>query len=699
MGPYITPSTIIQPTAIHITSTQSIDEKWAGNIITVESASDVILTLPSCSNCTGYKFTFIRVNNTTGMFKLVSSDGAAIKLIDYLNGLISATNIQSDGGVEFIDSPIELFSNGTSWIGGKISYGFHDSDVPATGISDTKLDTISTNGKVANSATTATNTNTADAIVTRDASGDFIAGSITSDTGIITDTITEKTLLNGVSIEGCLIKDGAVALANSVATGAITNDMIEVGTIEDSRLATISSVGKVANSATTATDSNEVNAIVARDASGGFTAGELTLTNVVFDEGGTEITKGVRGPTIDTALAIPYVLVSFTGDSFVPTYGPIPFYEGSGGAFVDGKPAAPALGRAYDNQGTARLDWGTQLNATLDGLSEYTFCCWANFNALSGSIIHHQDDSANRFTLQFSGSNLRWLASSTSILGGTALSTGVWYWICVVQAGGVASIYINNVLDGIDNSVGNLNTSALYSTAMFSRGNGESTSNCILDDVSIYTTGISDSQRAAIFANGGNGSGDPSTALSIARWEDNLGNRLLNSGVLVDNSGVLYPGVDGVQDCGSATNRWNDIYATNATIQTSDINQKRDIIPLGNLIQDPKAFIMSLQPVIFKWKDFQYYDPIDKAEKTKTHTRNHFGLIAQEVEDVLDSQGIDKAQFAAWTRDEATGLQGLRYMEFVPILIKANQQLISAVSQMNLTITALEARISALENP
>lgn len=226
MGPYITPSTIIQPTAIHITSTQLVDEKWAGNIITVESASDVILTLPTCSNCTGYKFTFIRINNTTGMFKLVSSDGAAIKLVDYLNGLISATSIQSDGGVEFIDSPIELFSNGTSWIGGRISYGFHDSNVPATGISDTKLATITTAGKVANSATTATDTNTVNAIVARDASGDFSAESITCGTSIITNTIVEKTLNNGVSIDGCLIKDGAAALANAVPSDTITNDMV-----------------------------------------------------------------------------------------------------------------------------------------------------------------------------------------------------------------------------------------------------------------------------------------------------------------------------------------------------------------------------------------------------------------------------------------------------------------------------------------
>ena len=50
----------------------------------------------------------------------------------------------------------------------------------AAGIVDTKLATISTALKVSNSATTATNSNTANAIVSRDASGNFSAGTISA---------------------------------------------------------------------------------------------------------------------------------------------------------------------------------------------------------------------------------------------------------------------------------------------------------------------------------------------------------------------------------------------------------------------------------------------------------------------------------------------------------------------------------------
>jgi hypothetical protein len=73
----------------------------------------------------------------------------------------------------------------------------------------------------------------------------------------------------------------------SAPSGTITSDMIANGTIvdgdinasaaiADTKLATISTAGKVSNSATTATDSAGNNTIVSRDASGNFAAGTIT---------------------------------------------------------------------------------------------------------------------------------------------------------------------------------------------------------------------------------------------------------------------------------------------------------------------------------------------------------------------------------------------------------------------------------------
>lgn len=72
-------------------------------------------------------------------------------------------------------------------------------------IADTKLATISTANKVSNSATTATSNNTASAIVARDASGNFSAGTITAAlTGNATTASTLQTARNiqGVSFNG-----------------------------------------------------------------------------------------------------------------------------------------------------------------------------------------------------------------------------------------------------------------------------------------------------------------------------------------------------------------------------------------------------------------------------------------------------------------------------------------------------------------
>ena len=112
-------------------------------------------------------------------------------------------------------------------------------------IADTKLATISTAGKVSNSATTATSSNTNSAIVARDSSGNFSAGTITANlTGNVTGNVsgsagsatgnaatatalqtarnfqlTGDVEASAVSFDGT----GNVSLTTGIATGAITN--------------------------------------------------------------------------------------------------------------------------------------------------------------------------------------------------------------------------------------------------------------------------------------------------------------------------------------------------------------------------------------------------------------------------------------------------------------------------------------------
>jgi hypothetical protein len=86
-------------------------------------------------------------------------------------------------GYTFVNNETVTPTKLNSLAGGASVSNIVDADVSASaGIADTKLATIATAGKVSNSATTATSANTANAIVARDASGNFTAGTVTANT-------------------------------------------------------------------------------------------------------------------------------------------------------------------------------------------------------------------------------------------------------------------------------------------------------------------------------------------------------------------------------------------------------------------------------------------------------------------------------------------------------------------------------------
>jgi len=98
-----------------------------------------------------------------------------------------------------------------------------------TQIVDTYLATITGSGKVANSATTATNLNSGSAIVSRDGSGDFIARNITADlignASTATKLATARTISLTGDLTGSVSFDGAsdVSIVTSAAFTGITN--------------------------------------------------------------------------------------------------------------------------------------------------------------------------------------------------------------------------------------------------------------------------------------------------------------------------------------------------------------------------------------------------------------------------------------------------------------------------------------------
>jgi hypothetical protein len=166
---------------------------------------------------------------------------------------------------------------------------------------------------------------------------------------------------------------------------------------------------------------------------------------------------------------------------------------------------------------------------------------------------------------------------------------------------------------------------------------------------------------------------------SIAVYWPNIGT---NWGVGFGTSGAFVPSFDDSFSCGSASNRFNLIFATSGVVSTSDERQKTDIsasdLGLG--------FINALTPRSYKWINRQ--NALDEETQELVPTpgvRTHYGLIAQEVETALNGK-----DFAGLIKDVETGGYGLRYDEFISPLIKAVQELSAKVDSLTAEVNALK---------
>ena len=117
-----------------------------------------------------------------------------------------------------------------------------------------------------------------------------LAGDLTGSAAspaVATGAITEAKLADN-AVTSAKIKDGEIVDADLSASAAIA----------DTKLATITTAGKVDNSATTATDANTASAIVARDINGDFTAGTITANLIGLATTATNLNGGNFGDIV-----------------------------------------------------------------------------------------------------------------------------------------------------------------------------------------------------------------------------------------------------------------------------------------------------------------------------------------------------------------------------------------------------------------
>jgi hypothetical protein len=126
----------------------------------------------------------------------------------------------------------------------------------------------------------------------------------------------------------------------------------------------------------------------------------------------------------------------------------------------------------------------------------------------------------------------------------------------------------------------------------------------------------------------------------------------------------------GAIDLGNSGNRWDTVFATVGTINTSDRTEKQDIEELNDA---ERRVAVACKGLLRK------YRLKSAIAKKGEDARIHFGIIAQDLQAAFEAESLDAGRYgmfinSTWT-DEETGeeksLMGVRYSELLAFIIAA----------------------------
>jgi len=235
-----------------------------------------------------------------------------------------------------------------------------------------------------------------------------------------------------------------------------------------------------------------------------------------------------------------------------------------------------------------------------------------------------------------------------------------------------------NASDGSASFAGTVNANSGYL--------GNSSSGWNITSTSINNNASTSAGVTAIFATPSAGYSIlvPGKIVSDGGFQSDLGIQLVRGGSTTSNSfwkslGNMSPFFDNGYTVGSSSWKWSAIWAYTGTIQTSDQRLKKDIIESSLGLE----FINALNPVSYKWIIGGRKPIYDEETKSFTSTedvpgtRTHYGFLAQEVKQALDTVAPGK-DFSGWVltdKDDPESEQALRYEEFISPMVKAIQEL------------------------
>lgn len=130
------------------------------------------------------------------------------------------------------------------------------------------------------------------------------------------------------------------------------------------------------------------------------------------------------------------------------------------------------------------------------------------------------------------------------------------------------------------------------------------------------------------------------------------------------------PNIDGAPHLGTASQRWNTVYATTGTINTSDEREKQDIAALDAA---EKRVAVAIKGLV---KKFRFKDAVQAKGDV---ARIHVGVIAQEVIAAFQAENLDPMRYGIICYDQwdakddrpAGDRYGVRYEELLAFIIAA----------------------------
>jgi len=108
-------------------------------------------------------------------------------------------------------------------------------------------------------------------------------------------------------------------------------------------------------------------------------------------------------------------------------------------------------------------------------------------------------------------------------------------------------------------------------------------------------------------------------------------------------SQLIIPQTDNLYSCGSSAFRWSQIFSANGTINTSDGREKQQI---RSITDSEKVVAIKLKSLIraYKWND--------AVESKGDGARIHFGVIAQDVKNAFEEEGLNPEDYGMFCYDE-----------------------------------------------